>query len=160
MLNHLVLLFQWFFNFLLLMFRSILIAKFLFGVDRWLLVVMLSMYLKLSNIENDEHHAFLGGEIDYQEVLTAIAVQGTQWKMTNGKPVTFLGIGLTRECKAWYYFLGARLMPVRYFSDITKEQAMLLYAIVTETSIDLGKFCLLILYSVLSILRCLCIIHL
>lgn len=60
--------------------------------------------------------------------------------MMDGKPVTFHGIGLTRECKACYYFLGAWLMPVRHFSDITKERVVLLYAIVTEKSIDLRKF--------------------
>ena len=31
-------------------------------------------------------------------------------------------------------------MPVRHFSDITKERVVLLYAIVTGKSINLGKF--------------------
>ena len=60
--------------------------------------------------------------------------------MSDDKPVTFPSIGLTRECKAWYYFLAARLMPLRHFSDINKERAMLLYSIVTGKSLDLGKF--------------------
>ena len=46
----------------------------------------------------------------------------------------------SRESKAWYYFLGAQLVPVRHFSDMTKEQAVILYAIVIEKSIDLRKF--------------------
>ena len=58
----------------------------------------------------------------------------------DGKSVTFPRFGLTKECKAWYYFLGARLMSVRHFSDMTKEQAVILYAIVIEKSIDLLKF--------------------
>ena len=60
--------------------------------------------------------------------------------MTDGKLVTFLSIRLTRECKAWYYFLGARLMPVWHFSDITKERVVLIYAIVIKKSIYLGKY--------------------
>lgn len=91
----------------------------------------INRFLKLQDIENDEYHAFLGGEIDYHEVIRTITVPGTQWKMTDGKPITFPSIGLTRECKAWYYFLGARLIPVRNFIDITKEWVVLLYALVT-----------------------------
>ena len=95
--------------------------------------------MKLPNIENDEYTTYLSGIIDYLEVLRTIEISGNAWKMTDGKLVTFPGIVLTRECKAWYYFLGAWLMPVRHFSDITKERVVLLYAIVTEKSIDLGK---------------------
>jgi len=46
------------------------------------------MFLKLHDIENDEYHAYLSGEIDYQKVFKAVAVLGTQWKITDGKPVT------------------------------------------------------------------------
>ena len=60
--------------------------------------------------------------------------------MTDGKPVTFPSIGLTSKCKAWYYFLGAWLMPIWHFSDITKERVVLLYAIVTKKSVALGNF--------------------
>ena len=49
-------------------------------------------------------------------------------------------IGLTKECKVWYYFLGARLMPVRHFSDSNKDRALLLYCVVTGKSLNLGKF--------------------
>ena len=31
-------------------------------------------------------------------------------------------------------------MPVRHFSDITRDRAVLLYCLVTEKSLDLGKF--------------------
>ena len=94
----------------------------------------------LSGVENDGYTTFIGREIDYQEILRVIVVPGTQRRMINDKPITFPSIGLTRECKAWYYFLGARLMPVRHFSDINKDRAVLLYYIVTGKSLDLGKF--------------------
>ena len=31
-------------------------------------------------------------------------------------------------------------MPVRHFSDITRDRAVLLYCLITEKSLDLGKF--------------------
>ena len=92
---------------------------------------VINAFFNLSDIENDDYTAFLSGKIDYQEVLRTITVLGTQWKMSNDKLVTFPSIGLTRECKAWYYFLAATLMLVRHFNDINKERAVLLYSIIT-----------------------------
>ena len=71
--------------------------------------------------------------------MRVIAVLGTQWKLTNDKPVTLPSIRLTNEYKAWYYFFGARLMPVRHFSDFNKDRVVLLYCLVTGKSLDLGK---------------------
>ncbi len=100
----------------------------------------INKFFKLPDFERDEYTEFIGKQIDYQEIIQEIAVPGTQWKFTDDRPVTFKSLGLTRECKAWYYFLGARLMPVRHFSDITKEKAVLLYCLVTGKSLDVGKF--------------------
>lgn len=79
-------------------------------------------------------------QVDYQAVLQEIAVPGTTWKTTEGRPVTFKSIGLKKDCKAWHYFVGARLMPVRHMSDVTKERAVLIYCIVTGRSVDVGHF--------------------
>ena len=100
----------------------------------------INVFFNLPDIENDDYTAFLGGEIDYQEVLRTIVVPSTQWKMLDDKPVTFPSIGLTRECKAWYYFLAVRLVLVRHFNDINKERVVLLYSIVIGKSLYLGKF--------------------
>ena len=67
----------------------------------------INRFLKLQDIENDEYHAFLGGKIDFHEVLQTVTVLGTQWKVTDDKPVTFPSIKLIKECKAWYYFMSA-----------------------------------------------------
>ena len=102
----------------------------------------INKFFKLPNIERDGYTEFIGKQIDYEEILQEIAVPGTKWKLTNDKPITLPSIGLTKECKAWYYFVGARLMHVRHFSDITKDRAILLYCLVTGKSLDAGKFIL------------------
>ena len=79
-------------------------------------------------------------QVDYQAVLQEIAVPGTTWKTTAGQPVTFKSIGLKKDCKAWHYFVGARLMPVRHLSDVTKERAVLIYCLATGRSVDVGHF--------------------
>ena len=45
----------------------------------------INVFFNLPDIENDDYTAFLGGEIDYQEVLRTIAVSGTQWRMSDDK---------------------------------------------------------------------------
>ena len=100
----------------------------------------INRFFKLPDIEKDEYNAYIGRQIDYQEILQEIVVPGTKWKLTDDKPVTFMSIGLTKECKPWYYFLGARLMPVRHFSDINKEKVVMLYCLVTGKSLDVGTF--------------------
>ena len=48
----------------------------------------INKFVKVPNVENDEYTAFIGRQIDYQEILRVIAVPGTQWKLTDDKPVT------------------------------------------------------------------------
>ena len=93
----------------------------------------------MQDIENDEYQQFLDGEVYYHEVIQKVVVEGTLWKVTDGKPITFLSIGLTKECKSWH-FVGARMMQIRHLSDVTKNRALLLYALVSKMTIDLGKF--------------------
>ena len=43
----------------------------------------INVFFNLPDIENDDYIAFLGGKIDYQEVLRTIVVPGTQWRMSD-----------------------------------------------------------------------------
>ncbi|PON88534.1 hypothetical protein TorRG33x02_155990 [Trema orientale] len=46
---------------------------------------------------------------------------------------------MSASTKAWSYFLNARLMHVSLHSDIMPNRAILLYAIIKELSIDVGR---------------------
>ena len=100
----------------------------------------INKFFKLPDIERDGYTEFVGKQIDYEEIIREIAVPGTKWKLTDDKPITFLSIGLTRDCKGLYYFVGARLMPVRHFGDINKDRAIILYCLMTGKSLDVGRF--------------------
>ena len=43
----------------------------------------INVFFNLPDIENDDYTAFLGGKIDYQEVLRTIVVPSTQWRMSD-----------------------------------------------------------------------------
>lgn len=45
---------------------------------------------------------------------------------------------LSHYGKAWYAFIGANIQPTRHVSDVTRERATLLYAIVTGLNVDVG----------------------
>ena len=100
----------------------------------------INRFFKLPDIENDGYTQFIGKQVDFEEIIHEIAVPGTTWKLTDDRPITFKSIGLTKNCKALHYFLGARLMPVRHFSDINKDRAILLYCLMTGKSLDVGRF--------------------
>ncbi|GMN68009.1 hypothetical protein TIFTF001_037068 [Ficus carica] len=50
-----------------------------------------------------------------------------------------MGSALDKHTKAWLYFIGAKLMPITHFSDVTKDRAILLYDILSGKSIDVGR---------------------
>ena len=76
----------------------------------------INQFFKVPDIDRDEYTAFIGRQIDYQDILQRIVVPGTQWRMTDDKPITFPSIGLTKVCKAWYYFWGARFVNPKTFT--------------------------------------------
>ncbi|XVE72036.1 hypothetical protein DITRI_Ditri11bG0006500 [Diplodiscus trichospermus] len=41
--------------------------------------------------------------------------------------------------KAWTYFSAARLLPITHLSSITNDRALLIYAIMEEFAIDVGR---------------------
>ncbi|EOY08722.1 Uncharacterized protein TCM_023809 [Theobroma cacao] len=46
---------------------------------------------------------------------------------------------MDNEYKVWYHFLKAKMLPIKHLSDVTKDRAMLLYAIILGKSIDIGQ---------------------
>lgn len=45
---------------------------------------------------------------------------------------------LSRYGKAWYSFICAKMIPITHVSDVVKERAVLLFAIMKGKTIDVG----------------------
>ncbi|GMN64007.1 hypothetical protein TIFTF001_033098 [Ficus carica] len=99
----------------------------------------INRFYGLDGIDDDEYFEYLNDHLDYGEVLKFIVGSGIEWRLNEGVAVSFMGSALDKHTKAWLYFIGAKLMPVTYFSDVTKDRAVLLYAILSEASIDVGR---------------------
>ena len=86
----------------------------------------------------DDYRHFLSSEIDYNAVRDRICLPGTQWAMKNGIHQYLPKPAMLRIARAWMYFIAARLLPVKNYSEVTRDRAVLLYAILEGMSIDVG----------------------
>lgn len=99
----------------------------------------INRFYKLPNIDNDEYSTYINDELNLEQVLETIGRPGAQWTMRGDDPLSFQTSELNNLNKAWLSFIGAKLKPVTHYSDVNKDRAILLYAIVTGKSIDVGR---------------------
>ena len=59
--------------------------------------------------------------------------------MSNGEACSVKASTLTKDAKIWYYFVGARFMPSLHLNDVTKDQAILIYCILSGKTINVGS---------------------
>ena len=75
---------------------------------------------------------------DFEEVIKNMTKPGTTWIKGREGGTVFHSKDLSQYGKIWYAFLCAKLLPSTHTSDVTKEKALLLYAIVQDFIIDIG----------------------
>ncbi|PIN05057.1 hypothetical protein CDL12_22406 [Handroanthus impetiginosus] len=56
------------------------------------------------------------------------------------KPIHFFHTKLTVAADHWLRFISTRLLPTTHTSDITKERAVMIFAILTDVPFDIGRF--------------------
>ncbi|KAJ7979030.1 hypothetical protein O6P43_002475 [Quillaja saponaria] len=88
----------------------------------------------------DEYVTYANEIVDYDAVISALCYQGSVWKLMNGELVSFRGSQLLTLAQPWYYFMLANVLPRRHASDVTKECATLLYAIIQVMTIHIGHY--------------------
>lgn len=100
----------------------------------------INAYYGLNTIPNNGFIQYLDHELDYSEVIQALCVPGTQWKLTDQQEaVLFPTSALSNYGKAWHAFICAKLMPCRHTSDVINRRAALLFCIAQGKSIDVGQ---------------------
>ena len=60
-----------------------------------------------------------------------------------GKPKTLAGTSFTIEARVCQYFIFQKMMPATHYSNVIVERAILIYAILTGMSIDVGRVLLI-----------------
>lgn len=87
------------------------------------------------------------------EVVGIIAEEGTEWTYRNGQPGLIKESSLTYYAKGLHKFVSAHLMPSKHISDVTWDRAVLIYTILEENPVDVGR---LINAQLTSIIRQTC----
>ncbi|KAJ7971626.1 putative S-locus lectin protein kinase family protein [Quillaja saponaria] len=78
-------------------------------------------------------------KVDFIVVIDELCYVGSLWKITNGVLVSFGASQLKAHSQTWYYFLLGNILPTSNASDVTRDRALLLYAIMKGMNIDVGK---------------------
>lgn len=94
----------------------------------------------MPDIDEDEHTTFLGGAVDYEEILRILCNPGAVWNINNDRTlVNFKANFLKYDTMVWFLFVTSRIMPSSHETEVTKERAALVYSIVTGKTVDIGK---------------------
>lgn len=101
----------------------------------------INAFYKLKDIASEKYEAF-GETPNYQDIANFPGKQGTTWIYSHLtlEPLSLPKAALRDQyVKAWHAFVCARFYPSSHTSNVTKDMALLLYAILTRKSIDVGR---------------------
>ncbi|KAK5842503.1 hypothetical protein PVK06_004870 [Gossypium arboreum] len=77
-----------------------------------------------------------------QQVLDVVTNPGSQWIIRKYRSHSCQREYLKSVAKVWFYFVHYSFMPISHSSTISMERMLLLYAILTKNSINVGKIIL------------------
>ena len=108
---------------------------------QWVLFTkeVINSYYSLPTMGDEEGFLKLLSEIDMATVSASVCKPGTVWKMSGDVYKNFSRSGLLDTVRPWYAFVCVDLLPTAHLSDVTRERAILLYAIVSGASVDVGR---------------------
>ncbi|MFQ6624294.1 hypothetical protein Gotur_004401 [Gossypium turneri] len=98
----------------------------------------------LLDVEEDEYYPMMNNiNWDFlQQVLDVVTNPGSQWIIGKYVSHSCLKEYLKPVAKVWFYFVRYSFMPISHSSTISMERMLLLYAILIEKSINIGKIIL------------------
>ncbi|MFQ6629083.1 hypothetical protein Gotur_006777 [Gossypium turneri] len=98
----------------------------------------------LLDVEEDEYYPMMNNiNWDFlQQVLNVVTNPGSQWIISKYGSHSCRREYLKPVAKVWFYFVHYTFIPISHSSTISMERMLLLYAILTEKSINVGKIIL------------------
>ena len=74
-------------------------------------------------------------EPDYQKIVDLLTAGKGKWKGTKKTLYKSISRGdLTKKAKVWFYFISSVLLPSNHLSIVKRDEAILLYALLTQPS--------------------------
>ena len=84
---------------------------------------------KVLELTDRDYHEYrkLFRSLDYAKILKKVAVTNTAWRRKRDGELLDIPRGrLTKEAKAWFYFINSRLIPFKHVSTLYKDKAIFL----------------------------------
>lgn len=95
----------------------------------------------LSDVDDSRYQHFCE-DPNYDQVIACLTSGSTRWTLSRKDKKTVISFpvrNLTHQNKMWHYFIIARLKPSLNTTNVTKDRAILNYAINMGWPIDVGK---------------------
>lgn len=100
----------------------------------------INLYYQIEDmVDDDVFTQYVRNYLDLNQVLKGLCRLGAKWKTKEHEAITFSNKELSIYGKAWYSFICAKLMLITHVSDVIKDRAVLLYAIMKGKSVDVGQ---------------------
>ncbi|PIN18678.1 hypothetical protein CDL12_08647 [Handroanthus impetiginosus] len=88
-----------------------------------------------------EVQEFLENHPPLDTICELICRDNPQWTLSRlNEPIHFPRTTLTFAADNWLRFVSARLLPSSHTSEVTRERAVMIYAILTDVPFDIGHF--------------------
>jgi len=71
--------------------------------------------------------------------LKMVAIEGTRWQLSRGEVRTIIAAVLNPEAKVLVAFVKTNLLPITHDNTLLADRVLLVYAIIKNLSIDVGK---------------------
>ncbi|PIN03560.1 hypothetical protein CDL12_23916 [Handroanthus impetiginosus] len=88
-----------------------------------------------------ELQEFLEDHPPLETICELICWDDPQWTLSRlNEPIHFSCTKLIVVADNWLQFIFARLLPTKHTSEVTRERAVMIFAIVTDVPFDIGRF--------------------
>ncbi|PIN26478.1 hypothetical protein CDL12_00758 [Handroanthus impetiginosus] len=88
-----------------------------------------------------EIQEFLEDHPKLETICSLICRENPQWTLSRlNEPIHFPRTTLTFAADNWLRFISARLLPSSHTYEVTRERAVMIYAILTDVPFDIGRF--------------------
>ena len=88
---------------------------------------------------NNEAYENLRNEPNYTNIIKCLTNNQEKWKFNNeGQAMNFKAKGLLYIPKMWHHFITSRILPTTNVCEVTRERAILNFAILQSIMFDMG----------------------
>lgn len=111
--------------------------------------MIINNYYNLPDLEKHEDgYSIYASDLDMDEVIKNLCWPGTTWTVVGDAKTTFPSSAINRNLKLWHHFVAAHLIHMSHLTEVTKDWALLLFAIHSGQAMDVGRIvCQTILYE-------------